>query len=269
MNTNETDIANQRYLLEEQYKDGSRFAERLRIMQQMTDTPIDYEWLFQQIRKTPGCHVLELGCGPGYLWQFNKEHIPADWEITLSDFSPGMLKDAWRNLAGIERNFAFQVIDAQTIPYPDASFDRVIANCVLYHVPNLPRALAEIRRVLKPGGYFYAATFSEKIFAEVAYFSRAAGIPSWLGTIGFSLENGHEQLATAFSPVELHRLENALVITEVEPLVELVRTGTTDADCHEEQFHELRRLVQQELEQHGAIRTNVDLALFESSCLRK
>lgn len=265
---NETDIANQHYLLDEQYKDGSNFAERLRIMQQMNGTPVDYTWLFQQICKMPGCRVLELGCGPGYLWQLNKECIPADWEITLSDFSPGMLKEAQRNLAGIGQPFTYQVIDAQDIPYADASFDLVIAYCMLYHVPDLPRAFAEIRRVLRPDGYFYASTFSEKILAEVAHFSRTAGIPSWLGTIDFSLENGCEKLAAVFSSVELRHLENTLTITEAEPLVELVRTGTTDANGHEAKFHELSRLVQQELERHGAIRTNVDHALFEASGFR-
>lgn len=262
---NGADIINQRYLLDEQYKDGSLFTARLRIMQQLSGNPFDYAWIFRQIRQEPHCRVLELGCGPGYLWQNNKERIPTGWEITLSDFSAGMLKEARCNLAQIERNFAFQVIDAQAIPFEDAHFDRVIANCMLYHVPNLPRALSEIRRVLKPTGYFYAATFSEKIFAEVERFIHQSGIPSWLDAIGFSLENGREQLSAFFSHVELHCLENTLVIKEVEPLVEMVRTGTPNACYNEAQFQHLRRLIQQELEQHGAIRTNMDLALFEAS----
>ena len=38
--------------------------------------------------------ILELGCGPAFFWRSNLEHIPDDWEIVLSDFSPGMLQKA-------------------------------------------------------------------------------------------------------------------------------------------------------------------------------
>lgn len=52
-----------------------------------------------------------------------------------------------------------KIIDIQNIPYEDNSFDLVIANMMLYHVPDLPRALAEVGRVLKPEGKLYTATF--------------------------------------------------------------------------------------------------------------
>ena len=47
-----------------------------------------------------------------------------------------------------------ELIDIQQIPYPDGSFDTAIANFMLYHVPDLPRAIGEVRRVLRPGGRF-------------------------------------------------------------------------------------------------------------------
>ena len=44
----------------------------------------------------------------------------------------------------------YAVLDLQALPFPEACFDAVIANHMLYHVPDRPRALAEVQRVLKP-----------------------------------------------------------------------------------------------------------------------
>ena len=75
--------------------------------------------------------------------------IPSTWDITLSDLSSGMLDSAWRNLVVTGRNYKFKEIDAQEIPFEDETFDAVIANHMLYHVPDKPKAIAEIKRVLK------------------------------------------------------------------------------------------------------------------------
>ena len=70
------------------------------------------------------------------------DRIPPEWTIVLSDISPGMLDAAWRNLVVTGRAFKFEEIDARSIPYADESFDAVIANHILYHVPARP----EVRR---------------------------------------------------------------------------------------------------------------------------
>jgi ubiquinone/menaquinone biosynthesis C-methylase UbiE len=260
------DITNQDYLLNEEYKDASKFKTCLGIAQSLGVQPVDwYQWIFDLIRRAPRCRVLELGCGPGNLWQSNLKRIPADWEITLSDFSPGMLKDAQDNLSQSGRRFTFQVIDAQAIPFGAASFDRVIANCMLYHVPDRSRALSEIRRVLKPGGYLYAATFSQAGFSALKKLTDSVGIPTWLDKMGFSRENGAEQLAGWFSQIELHHLENSLVVKEADPLVALLRALPIGAEYNETKLQHLRNVIQQELAQRGEIRFNIELALFEAS----
>ncbi len=55
----------------------------------------------------------------------------------------------------------FKEIDAQSIPFEDETFDAVIANHMLYHVPDRPKAIAEIKRVLKPGGRLIATTIGK------------------------------------------------------------------------------------------------------------
>lgn len=263
---NNTDITNQHYLLSEQYKDASHFNARLRIIQSLSAKPLGwYTWIFSHIKMAPNCRVLELGCGPGYLWRENLERIPRDWEITLSDFSPGMLEEAQTNLSSRNRRFSFQVIDAQAIPFEAATFDRVIANMMLYHVPDRERAFAEIRRVLKPDGYFYASTVSEAAFSGLEKMLSSAGLNTWMNAVGFTIENGAQQLSRWFSQVELHRLENTLVATEAEPLIGVIRTGTPDADYDEAKFQRLRSLIQEELAQRGTIPIVMDIGLFEAS----
>lgn len=263
---NKTDMTNQEYLLHEQYNNASKFKACLGIMQSLGAQPVDwYQWIFGLLDKTPGCRVLELGCGPGYLWQSNLQHIPGDWEITLSDFSAGMLTDAQDNLRQSGRRFTFQVIDAQAIPFEAAHFDRVIANCMLYHVPDRARALSEIRRVLKPGGSLYAATFSEVGFSALQRLADSAGIPIWGDEIGFSLENGAKQLARWFSQIKLHRLENPLVVKEAEQLIALLRAVPAGAEYTEMKIHQLRMLIEHELAQRGEIRVDMEIALFEAS----
>lgn len=263
---NQSDTINQHYLLHEQYRDASNFNERLQMIQNLSIQQIDwYKWIFSQIKKTPTSRVLELGCGPGYLWKNNLAQIPPGWDITLSDFSPGMLKEAHNNLSHCGRHFTFQLIDAQEIPLEDARFDILIANLMLYHVPDRTRALAEIKRVLKPQGIFYAATVTETALASLDKFLLAAGLPIWEDVFSFSLENGANQLASWFTHIKRHRLDNTLVVKEVEPLIALIRSGIPRSDQNEARFQHLREILQQEIAQHGAIHLNMDIGLFEAA----
>src|SRR5439155_6255128 len=120
-----------------------------------------YGWhrcVFDRLDLAPNTRPLELGCGPGVLWSENPDRLPTGWEVVLSDFSPGMVHEARQKLRGRASTFRFAMADAQAVPFAPASFDAVIANHMLYHVPDRAKALNEIRRVLRPGGRLYAAT---------------------------------------------------------------------------------------------------------------
>lgn len=265
MHNSDLDV-NQEYLLQEQYKDGSIFAERGRIMQDLgIDLSTWYRQIFERIVLVPGSRVLELGCGPGYLWQNNLDRLPSDSEITLSDFSPGMLSAAQHTLGSQSQRFRFQVIDAQAIPFAAAHFDVVIANLMLYHVPDRPRAISEIARVLKPGGHFYAATFSQSVWsAHLDQLVRDAGIATWMmNSSHFSMENGAEQLAPYFSQVTLHPLKSQTMSMGAQPLVEFIRTGTAKADWDEAKFQHLHQLIEQTLVQDGPMTLTMGVGVFD------
>ena len=76
-----------------------------------------------------------------------------------------MIETTKRNLAALP-NTEYRVIDIQDIPYAEGEFDAVIANMMLYHVPDLNRGLSEVRRVLKKDGTFYCATYGEHGIVE-------------------------------------------------------------------------------------------------------
>jgi ubiquinone/menaquinone biosynthesis C-methylase UbiE len=211
---------------------------------------------------------LEVGCGSGQLWLVNQQRLPAGWHITLADLSAGMLTTAHHQLSPSGHAFRFVVHDAQALPFVDRSFDVIVANHMLYHVPNRPAAYAEFCRVLKPNGQLYAATISRdnmrELEALVASQSGDAGnaLSDRRRRTGFNLEHGAAELSQWFTSVTMHRYADALVVPEAESLVAYVKsTGRLTED-------ELTRFqghVEDLIQQYGPIRISKDVGMFEAS----
>jgi ubiquinone/menaquinone biosynthesis C-methylase UbiE len=256
-------IADQTYL-REQYKNAANLNDRIQLHQRFSTNPYDFHmWVFDQLKLAANSRVLELGCGPGSLWRPNLARIPAGWQITLTDFSPGMLAEARSNLGGAHP-FIFEQADAQALPFADASFDAVIANHMLYHVPDRPKAFAEIRRVLRPEARFYAATNGEnhlrEVYELVHQFDATAEL--W-NRITFRLESGTAELTPFFSHVLLHRYDSALIVTETEPLVAFV-ASMIGAELTGARRAAFAQLVDERIAADGAIHITKDTGLFEA-----
>lgn len=237
-----------------------------------------YEWLFGHFGLPEGARVLEVGCGPGKLWRENLKRIPQSWDVTLTDASPGMIEAAKGHLKDEPRTFAYGVVDAQEIPFGDASFDAVVAIHTLYHVPDQARALAEIRRVLKPGGRFYASTNGRAHMREVgdlaAHFAEGETleqIRSAHTLNSFRLEDGLEMLSGYFDDVTLHRFESSLHVTEAEPLLAFILSGAATAELREKpSAAQVRRLeafkayLRERIAAQGAVHITQASGLFEA-----
>ncbi len=258
-------VNDQKYLAK-QYRDASNLQARLRLHQRFSVNKYGWHrWVFDQFSLPPLCRVLELGCGSGTLWLENLDRIPAGWNIILSDFSAGMLEETGRILEK-RRHFQFKIVDAQSIPYESEYFDAVIANHMLYHVPDTPKAFSEIRRVLKPGGHFYASTIGERHLSEMADLLSEfdLGLASWRNLAdSFTLENGLEQLSRWFSEVKLYRYEDALEVTEVAPLVDYILSGRVDIPGKRQT--QFREFVAREMESRGGVfHVTKDSGMFAS-----
>lgn len=261
-------ITDQEYLKTEQYKDDSRLNARVEIHRRFSTNPQGWNhWVFDILETLPAqARVLELGCGPAYLWAGNASRIPAGWDITLSDLSGGMLDAAWRNLVVTGRNFKFEQIDAQSIPYPDETFDMVIANHMLYHVPDRPKAIAEICRVLKPGGRLVATTVGDHHMEELNMWLRqVTKDPAFaLFPLPFTLESGLAELRPYFRQVEMRRYEDNLRITEIEPLIAYIHSSIRGKEFSQAKLAELRSNLERELKSNGVLLVGKDSGLFEA-----
>ena len=256
------------YLKTDQYRDSTNLDARFVIHQRFSTNSYGwFHWIFDTLAELPErAVILELGCGPGYLWSNCTDRIPAGWRITLSDLSPGMVDAAWRNLVVTGRNFKFEQIDAQSIPYPDESFDVVIANHMLYHVPDRPKAIGEIRRVLRPGGHLIATTVGPCHLYEMHEWLRRAHLDKSFEEFSrsFTLENGLEQLKRFFSQVRMIRYEDNLRVTEVEPIMAYIRSSIRASELSEDAILEIRKDLETELQAKGSIFIRKDSGLFEA-----
>ena len=264
-------LQDQDYLRNEQYRDSSNLDARIALHRQFSTNNYDfYLWVFDRLKLGAGERVLEIGCGPGSLWAENLDRLPPRSSITLSDLSPGMIAQARTNLASKSDTFSYLVADAQELPFGSAQFDVVVANHMLYHVPDIARALSEIRRVLRDGGRFYAATNGEGHMRElddlVETFDPGHPLPAG-PIIDFTLENGQDLIGRSFNSVAMHRYEDGIVITRAE--------GSAGADALAAYIISmdwgryldasgLAQFIERELEERGAIRISKDVGLFEA-----
>lgn len=107
--------------------------------------------LLKAARIEPGLRVLDVASGTGIAAEGAAAIVGPSGHITAADISPAMLEQARQRLGKLE-NFAFSVEDAQAMSFPDASFDRVICNMAVMYFGDPTRGLAEMRRVIRPGG---------------------------------------------------------------------------------------------------------------------
>lgn len=253
--------------LNEQYQNASNLNARIALHQRFGTAQVDWQaWVFDQFALPPAAHVLELGCGPGRLWVQNLDRLPASWQVTLSDFSPGMVEQARQNLAMSDHSFAFEQFDAQAIPFADGSFDAVIANHMLYHVPDRQKTYAEVRRVLKPGGLFYATANSRDNMRQVVELEDrlgiVGGVKTFVAAADFFLENGEADLAAWFPRVTLQRQEEKLLVTEAQPLIDYILSVVGRAGLATEILDRLRDMVEAEIKDQGAFRIDKISGLF-------
>lgn len=255
-----------------QYQASNNLEARIRIHRLFsTNTYGWYRWYLDQVSLFTGARILELGCGPGSLWKDQLDRLPAGARLALTDYSRGMVRQARANLS--DRRISFASADAQSIPFPNASFDVVIANHMLYHVPDRDRAIREIRRVLAPGGRLYAATNGLRHMAEIEKYSRRltaryadeqTGEQVSLWTKAFTLENGGGQLARHFTTVRMERYPDGLRVTGARPLVEYVLSllANFQRNIPAEEVERFTRELDEEIQASGCITITKDTGVF-------
>jgi SAM-dependent methyltransferase len=157
--------------------------------------------------------------------------------------------------------YRYAVADAAALPHPRGDFHAAIANHVLYHVPDRARAVRELARVLRPDGVLYAVTNGRDHVREIDDLIKRWAAPGALvdHSAEFGLENGAQQLRAGFAGTELRRWEDALEITEAEPLIAYVRSMSAGSVVDMEG---VRREATRAIDCQGVIRVRKSTGLF-------
>lgn len=176
-------------LVRAEYADESRFAVRVAAWSNATG-PNPVEMAFQAVAEIAPARVLEVGCGRGELAERMQKELSA--EVVAVDQSEPMVE------LTCARGIEAIVGDVQELPFEDGSFDCAVAAWMLYHVPDVDRALAELSRLLRRGGWLVAATNGERNLPELW---DMFGSDSWRQR-GFNVEGAEAQLSRRFATVE-------------------------------------------------------------------
>jgi SAM-dependent methyltransferase len=176
---------------------------------------------------------LEIGAGTGY-FSLNLLQAGVLGEATCTDISPGMVTTLGDNARRLGLQVKSARADAESLPFADASFDLAFGHAVLHHLPDLPRAFAELHRVLRPGGRILFAGEPSRMGDRLARVpKRGASLlaPAWRAAL---------RLSPASAPAETdskaahdHALEDRVDIHAFAPgdLSELARRAGFEA-CH-------------------------------------
>lgn len=118
------------------------------------DRPPEIERILAALRVQPGDAVLDAGCGSGH-WAV--AFAGRGLRVSGIDLSPEMIRLAAERADAAQVAIDWRIGDLAALPFPDAAFDAVQARVALQFVPNVPAALRELRRVLRPGGRLLAS----------------------------------------------------------------------------------------------------------------
>lgn|SRR5574344_1023267 len=207
-------------MVKQQYKNADHLNTRISIHDKYSTNKQGFaNWIYSNYEIHSEDNFLELGCGTGSMWKEHLELLKNSKKAILSDFSQGMIETAKTHL-GTYSNVDYKVVDIQNIPYENESFDLVIANMMLYHVPDLQKGLSEVKRVLKQGGKFYCATYG--VHGILEYVARLFNEENVINTMNqtFTLQNGYDTLKSFFSNVKKLEYIDSLEVTNIDDMVD-------------------------------------------------
>lgn len=222
-----SDKRTEQQYIQEQYKTKDNLQIRIETHEKYSEPEVEFhDWILDHVDWNGNESVLDVGCGTGeYAEPTNlrcRRYIACDLSMGMLESLPATI---WAKVN----------LNAESIPFDDETIDVVMANHMLYHVPELPRAIDEIYRVLKPTGSLIAATNSSNNMPQLydlqVRLTQRFGIDNRVLKDSsnkvlkrFTLENGSQTLGHTFNSIERHDLRGALVFKEPEPLIDYLST---------------------------------------------
>ncbi|KAB2680945.1 class I SAM-dependent methyltransferase [Brucella pseudintermedia] len=220
----------------EQYGSSEKLAARARLNSEYTIAEIGwFPWVAKQLPLKPGDSILDVGCGPGWFWAATANNLPPNLHLTLSDLSPGMVQEAVERCRPLP--FASVIgrqAEAVALPFEDGVFDAVIAMHMLYHLCDPAKGIAEMHRVLKPGGFLAVTTNGagnmRGLYALTTVFGSAPVDPAGAA---FGYDAAEQLMQTHFGNVNMTQHPARLRVTEPEDVF-LALTSYPPGDAADE-----------------------------------
>lgn len=203
----------------EQYKNTDNLSKRQNLWC-YGDNPKELtHWIYSKLDLKPNMKILEIGGGKGNLWMDNANLIPKSCEITWTDASQAMLNTAKNNLKRLHIPIDFFNLKAHEIftsNINQSKYDRIIACHMLYHVPNLPELIQNLKKILKEKGKFIATTVFEEHTEELFSLFKLFNLPISRDRDIFSnffMKSGQKLLKTYFNTIDAFSFLNNVKIT--------------------------------------------------------
>lgn len=258
--------SNQPDLVRRYYETDENLKIRQETHEKYTIPKTDFaRWALDTIQWNGDEVILDIGTGTGTYYSRLLAITPSA-DYYAMDLSHDMLKNHPSDTASLS--------DVMQLPYGDNMFDVVMANHMLYHVPDIDAALKEIKRVLKPNGKVLTTTNSIHTMPELQVLMRRAIVlltrygatqvrPPAFPSDSFALENGTRILASHFFAVVRHDIPSQLVFTDIEPAItylesmrELRQESLPDDVAWEDMMLIMRQQITQLIKHLGKLEIN-------------
>ncbi|SCB56266.1 Methyltransferase domain-containing protein [Rhizobium aethiopicum] len=252
----------------EQYGDSRKLAARARLRSEYTIAETGwFPWVAAQLPLKPGDRILDVGCGPAWFWAATAGLLPENLQLTLADLSPGMINEAVARcsalpFASVEGHQA----DAAALPFEDGAFDLVIAMHMLYHLPNPAAGIAEMSRVLKPGGFLAVTTNGDGDMREIYQLTTVFGsAPTNPAAEAFGYEAAEQSMRSQFANVTMSQHPASLRITEPEDVFLALTSYPPGEGASETQLARFRQAIADAFAQSdGVLEVSKQTGLFLS-----
>lgn len=260
------------FLKDKQYKDAKNYGGRTGLWNYSEPKFNIWEWTAKHYDFSTAKNVLEVGCGTGVFWQSVASRLSDQHHIVLTDFAEVMLAGTRENLKDVKFPCPvdFKIADVENLPFADKSFDAILAHLMIYHVPSPEKALSEIKRVLKPGGWVGISTATLGSWYEIFTFAHALDprIPLYSSMSGcFPMERADMVLPDFFPQIKKYIHQIKMKIPTVEPIMNFLRTHliAQTLNLSEEFFQKFEQVISAELKKKGVFMVNFYSTLYVCS----
>jgi SAM-dependent methyltransferase len=254
-----------------QYTTDANLAKRIAIHRYGTNPVAWAQWYHEHAPIADGSKVLDIGCGNGTIWRGRVEPLGRSVILVLADSSPGMLDAARLTMEELDLGATVTFVEAsiEVLPFDAGSFDLVMANHMLYHAADIPRAIDELARVVKPDGRVLASTNGAGHMCELHRWLSEVGIETTHEheryVSAFGLENGAALLRRSFNTATLTRYEDSLEVPDPKPVIDyIVSMEPPDSDEAAAALSALEQRLAETVRRHGGIRITKETGLFEA-----